>query len=372
MKGNTQLRQESIKKVLSEIRLNGPISKRELQKLTGFSWGNISSVTTLLMNEKYIMISGKQETYVGRKPEELEININDNYIIGIDFNSEGILAVLCDLKGRAVGEYRAEFDVKTVDYAIEKLYCMIEEILNDNKLKNIYCIALAMQGKIDAENGISVKISAIEGWRNIAICELIKSKFGIDTVMIHDPDCLLYNEKYSGVLSNKENALLLRIDHGIGIAIMLGGSMCNGITGEIDSIAVPVKDGWAVLRNIVKERYVEEEFFKCTSLKKSCDEIAALARSGDVESAQIFKNIGNALGFALNNAISLLNPKTVILYGAFTNYFDLFLPETERFFTQVLNEKMPEIKLSKAGNNAAAVGAALFAADTVIENLRFE
>ena len=45
MKGNTQLRQESIRQVLSEIKYNGPISKRELQDKTGFSWGKISFIS---------------------------------------------------------------------------------------------------------------------------------------------------------------------------------------------------------------------------------------------------------------------------------------------------------------------------------------
>lgn len=55
MKGNTQLRQESIRRVLSQIKYSGPISKRKLQDKTGFSWGKISFVSNLLLNEKYVM-----------------------------------------------------------------------------------------------------------------------------------------------------------------------------------------------------------------------------------------------------------------------------------------------------------------------------
>jgi predicted transcriptional regulator len=67
MKSNTQLRQESLKKVISVIREKGPISKRELQRITGFSWGNISSTITLLCEEVIISCSGKQETGLGRR-----------------------------------------------------------------------------------------------------------------------------------------------------------------------------------------------------------------------------------------------------------------------------------------------------------------
>lgn len=375
MKVNTQLRQESIKRVLSEIRQNGPISKRELQKITGFSWGNISSITALLNNEKYIMTSGKQETYVGRKPEELDININDNYIIGIDFNSQGILAVLCDLKGREIAKYETRFKEKNKNYALCELNALIGKIIKENEFKNIAYIAVAMQGKVDTENGISVRISAIKGWENVHVCEELKSRFGIDTVMLHDPDCLLYTEKYFGRLkgSTIENAILLRIDHGIGIATMLNGKMYMGIKGktcEIGTNFVPVKDTdkWDLLKNIIREDAVVKEY---ADLNKSCDDIARLARSGDSKAAEVFNKIGYSLGFALNNAISLLNPETVILFGDFIKYSDLFLNEAERVLEKASSEILFDMVLSELNNDSAAVGAALFAADRLIEKLNF-
>ena len=376
MKSNTQLRQESIKKVLFEIRENGPVSKRELQKLTGFSWGNISSVTSLLMNEKYIMTSGKQETYVGRKPEELDININDNYIIGIDFNSQGILAVLCDLKGRVITRKETVFGEKNYTYALNKLYSVIEKIISDNRLKNISHIALAMQGKVDTENGISVRISAIKGWENVPVCQLLKDRFNIAAVMLHDPDCLLYTEKKFGFFKGKDidNAILLRIDHGVGIAAMLNGKMYMGIKGktcEIGTNIVPIKgtDKWVLLKDIMREDAVSKAYGK-ENIK--CEEIARRARDGDNKAVKIFEVIGCALGVALNNTISLLNPETVILFGDFTKYSDLFLPPTKSELKHYLKDTAPEMVLSRLSGDAAAVGAALFAADMVIENLHFD
>lgn len=377
MKVNTQLRQESIKKVLFEIRKNGPISKRELQTATGFSWGNISSITTRLMNEKYIMASGKQETYVGRKPEEFDININDNYIIGIDFNSEGVLLVVCDLKGRVVSRYDFKFLQKDKDYAVSNLFDLVEKAISQNKSKNISYIAVAMQGEVDTENGISVKISGIKDWKNIPVCKLLKERFGIETVMLHDPDCLLYTEKNLAYLCDKSvnNAILLRIDHGIGIAVMLGGNMYMGNkskTCEIDKTVVPQKcGGWSLVRNLVSDKSVENIYFKDTNDRKSCSEIADLAHNGDEKAKEIFENLGTALAFALNNASGLLNPETVILFGDFVKYSPLFLSSTENLLKQLLGDECPEIVLSTLNNDAAAVGATLFATDKFIEKLKF-
>ncbi len=376
MKVNTQLRQESIKRVLSEIKQNGPVSKRELQKITGFSWGNISSITTLLLNEKYIMSSGKQETYVGRKPEKLDININDNYIIGIDFNSQGVLAVLCDLKGRKIEKYGTRFKEKNKDYALRALNALVEKVIKENPFKNIAYIAVAMQGKVDTENGISVRISAIKGWKNVPVCEILKTRFGIDTVMLHDPDCLLYTEKYFGRLRGSaiENAVLLRIDHDIGISAMLNYKIYMGVKGktcEIGTIFVPIKDTdkWDRLQNIIREDAIVKEY---GDLNKSCDDIAVLARNGDEKAAEIFKKIGYSLGFAVNNVASLLNPEAVILFGDFTKHSDLFLREAERVLQTAASEILFDVVLSELNNDSAAVGVALFAAEKLMEKLEFK
>lgn len=374
MKGNTQLRQENIKKVLRTIRQHGPVSKRELQKHTGFSWGNVSLITTLLANEGFIVASGKQDTGVGRKPEEFDININDNYILGIDFNSESVLAVVCDLRGRVVSSRHTLFKEKTKISALNELYLTIENLLSENIGKNISYIALAMQGKVDIERGISVKISEIEGWRDIAVCELVENRFHIKTVMLHDPDCLLYSEKCFGRLRDTEisNAVLLRIDHGIGIACMLGGKMYMGNrerTCEIGTTAVPTKNGWELVKNIVKEKAVENKYRALTNRTYSCAEIAAFAQKGDEQAKEIFSDLGETLGFAINNTVSLFNPDIIILYGSFAKYGDLFLEETESLLKKLCENEIVPIKFSGLDDKAAAVGATLFAADKVIEEL---
>lgn len=376
MKNNTQLRQESIKRVLLEIRQHGPISKRELQALTGFSWGNISFITAFLLNEKYIMISGKQETSVGRRPEKLDINVNDNYIIGVDFNSEGVLAVVCDLRGRVLKKYNAIFDIKNKDYALEKLFNLVDEIIHEYKNNSIMCISLAMQGEVDVKERTSVKISAIDGWENVPLCALLENKFNVKTLMLHDPDCLLYTERHFGMLESGkiDNSVLLRIDHGIGIACMLNGKMYMGNRGktcEIGTTVVPVKNGWELLKNIIKEKAVEKRYFELTNRTANCSEVAHMALKGDTYALTVFNDLGNALGFALNNVVSLFNPENIILYGDFTKYSDLFLNETKNVLTNLVGEDVPKILLSTLDSAAAAVGATIFAADEVIEELDF-
>lgn len=377
MKGNTQLRQKSIKRVLTEIRNRGPVSKRELQDITGFSWGNISSITAELYNDNYIMVSGKQETFVGRKPEIFDININDNYILGIDFSAKGVLAVLCDLRGRVVSKTTSLFPAMNYDSAINTLYSVIERILNNNKYKKILYIAIAMQGDIDYENGISLRINAIDGWKKIPVCKLVSDKFGINVAMLHDPECLLYTEKNYGLLEGVpiENAMILSLtNHGVGVSTMLNGKMYmgrRGRTSEIGNMIVPYGDGeFYVLDRIFKEKWIVDEYDSnvtaITALK-----IAEDARKGDQKAIKIFNNMGKALGYALSNASFLMLPEKVILFGSMCKYSDLFLESTLSQLKVLMGEESPTVLVSAFDENAAAVGATLYAADLAIKELEF-
>lgn len=378
MKGNTQLRQESIRQVLSEIKYNGPISKRELQDKTGFSWGKISFISNLLVNENYVMTVGKQETVVGRKPEELDININDNYIIGIDFYNDGILTVVCDLKGRVINKYQQDFAKQDYDTALETMFSLVKKAIYDNPKRNIIEISIAMQCDVDTENGISKGIRAIDGWKNVPVGKLLYDKFNIPALVLHDPDCLLYAERFYGSLRDDkvQNVALLRLDHqGIGIAALLDGEMFTGVNArkcEIGTIAVPDEEnGYRLLYSIISKNYIKREYFKLSGEKLSCDEIADLARSGDEDALKIFKHQAMALGFAFNSMISLLNSEKIVIFGEFSKYLDLILPDAQKVVRDLLYGQCPEIVISELQNEAAAVGAALCASDRVINGLEF-
>ncbi len=375
MNNNTLLRQESIKKVFSAIREKGPLSKRQLQELTGFSWGSISSITAVLTAGGYLTPIGKQNNGVGRKPQSFDISVEDNFIIGIDFNFHGVTAVLCNLNGKTVWEVEKVFHVKEKNYTLDILYSVIEKARRFLPDKKITAIAIAMQGTVDTKTGVSARIDGIDGWENVPIAELLQSRYGLEVLVLHDPDCLLYAEKYFGAIGGNgtENAVLIRMDHDIGIGVMYRGTILmsgRGATCEIGTMVIPVKTGRSVLKKIVSTIAVEERAAKQSGVKRTFEEIAALAASGDPAAKALFSEIGTALGFAINNVSILLNPEKVVLYGTVARHAELFRAELNNALKTVMGD-YPSVLISKLDGGAAAIGATLFAADLFVEKNHF-
>lgn len=378
MKGNTQLRQNNIKRLFSIIRSNGPISKRELQELTGFSWGNISSITTELEQSGYIMSVGKQKSFVGRRPEEYDVNISDNLILGVDFNHVGFLAVLTDMRGRVITSHRVTFEEETVDTALEKLFGCIENILSEYAASSVRYISFAMQGAVSAERISAAGIKGIKGWKNIPLAQLTEDRFGIKTVLIHDPDCIIRTEMHFGALTSPEinNAFLVRVDHGVGMSIMTERRLYTGSegrSGEIGYTLVSSGGNYSSLDSFVTEPSLIHNYKSLAGEKSgtTIGNIAELARKGDASALRVFDEAGRALGAALSNAVNLLYPEIIILFGSFSQYHDLYLETVNGMLKKYVYDADVEVKISELSDDAAAVGAALFASERVIEETDF-
>ena len=66
---NNKEQLSNVQQILLTIIENGPVSKKELQALTGFSWGFVSEKTNLLIENQYISSAVRNTKSVGRKTE---------------------------------------------------------------------------------------------------------------------------------------------------------------------------------------------------------------------------------------------------------------------------------------------------------------
>ena len=94
MDSKAALKRRNKKKILSSVRENKEISKRDLQRISNLSWSTVSMLTTELIDEKYLSVCGKQNLGVGRCPEMVSVNKKSHLIIGVDINTWAVK--ICD------------------------------------------------------------------------------------------------------------------------------------------------------------------------------------------------------------------------------------------------------------------------------------
>lgn len=213
--------------VFALIREQRGMTRKEIERATGLSWGAVSNITGRLIEEEYI-IECKQPggAGAGRIPHGLQPNAQNHMTIGLDVNSSGLSAVTMDLNGDVVeriGPFPAE---EGRDALLAQLEALTAQAVSRLRGRRIYCIGVAMQGHVDAERGISVSLPHCPDWKNVPVVQRLQERFGAPVFMEHDPNCMLYAASRQMEI---HDAMLVRVDRGIGMSVMFGGEIQSQI-----------------------------------------------------------------------------------------------------------------------------------------------
>ena len=225
--------------VLDIIQKNKEISRKEIIALSGLSWGGMTKIVNRLLEHGYV--TEKKAGHIGgggRTPSVLSVNSDRNFVIGLDINKTGLNAIVMNLTGETLKSYSAKVTSDNRDDFVDEVVSFVKKAYNDFKDKNVISTGVAMQGTVDSQNGISVKMPGIDGWNNVEIKKILENETGGRVFVEHDPDCLLYPHTQNSL---RENTVLLRIDKSVGMAVAVNGKIirATGIFEIAHTIAVP-------------------------------------------------------------------------------------------------------------------------------------
>lgn len=345
----TLARRSGIQVMFQTIKEYGPISKRELQAMTGFSWSRVSEVTNHLMAEGYIVAGEKQAT-AGRTADKLDINMHDNYCIGVDISSQNIFVLVTDMKGRAIEIFESQWVNWNHKQILEKLFEILDVAVEKYSKNHIRGIGFAIQGIVDISNGVSVYIDGIEGWENIPLEALVAERYQLKSVLVHDPDCLMKCEQSFGILRQKPSADVLLVHYnagvGIGMSIMANGQLYLGHNGRAGEIGCTILNVGSTEPSIQLKQYTNGNG-KTEDTEQLCGYIA-----GSVAIAN-----------------SLFNPERIILHTVGCPYWEQLYRHIGKQLQENSYNKEVKLQLSSLKRDAKAKGAALIVIDTIIDSL---
>ena len=380
----TDIKKNNIINILEVIRRPGTHSRREIQKLTGLSWGAVSTITAGLLEKGYIADTGEKETALGRKPSALDINYEDNFIIGIDLNILGLTVTVSDIKGRIKNENTKILQRSDKIYILNELTKILDSIiLRDFRDKNLLCIGIAAQGPVDMETGVSIFSPHFTKWENVNICEMLFKRYSIRAFIFHDPDCVLLAERLFSDYDT-QNPVLIRLDKGIGMSAVVSGGAFLGARGhssELGHVTIDAngpqcdcgKKGcfevFATSTGIVR-RFLEQAKQGARTSVRFNDpdsvtymEIYEAANAGDELCQKIYRSAGFHIGMAIACVINLFGPDEIILYGCIAEIHDIY----ENIMNETIREnvfyasRLPVVRYSRLDKNAAALGGGLSA-----------
>lgn len=331
------------------------MTRRQIEAATHLSWGAVSNVTSLLVRLGYIKEVKAENPGAGRTPALLEVNDAEHYIIGVDINTSGFRAVLVNLKNEAVYTTQSTPRCDSREEMLECIIHLIHDVLDYADNGNVLCIGIAMQGQVDAQKGVSVHFASCEGWADVPLAQILEDKLGVPVFLEHDPNCILYACSLPRQL---KEAILIRIDNGIGMAVMMDGKIFDrcGAFELGHTVAVPGGASCSCGNQGCLEAYATRNGLAALA-GMPFEELADRVRNHQM-SDELFRQMAGYLGIAVANTAKLLNIAEIVVCGDMLLYKDLFW----HHFVSCAAACHPEkLQFSATEVDNAAIGAALIA-----------
>lgn len=332
--------------VLRLIRRAGPITRRQIEAAIDLSWGAVSNATALLLREGYIKEVPVAATGAGRTPIALEADRERHLLLGLDVNRSGLVGVITDLTGTVVRRLEREPSAAEREEWIAEISELIGELLRLAAGRHVLAVGIAMQGAVDSTNGIAATFPA-KNWVDVPLAALLAERFSLPVYLEHDPDCILYA---ASAQRDLRDAILLRVDKGIGMAVMMDGKIFKRF-GAFEVGEMPVGDN----------RLADIATLTGAAARGQCtfDELICAAKRGEKTPVSVLNEAGEALGIAMDTLAGIFHIRDFLLCGRLTDHRALFEDSmqkaADRFATR------PPLHVDYTRVELAAVGAAMLA-----------
>jgi glucokinase len=241
---------------------------------------------------------------------------------------------------------------------------------------------VAVPGIIDEQRGVAAYAANL-GWRDVPLRDLLARRLGVPVALGHDVRTGGLAEGRIGAGRGADRFFFVPLGTGIAGAIGIAGRVeagAHGFAGEIGHIVVrpqgaPCPCGQAgCLERYASAAAVSEAWAAaCGDPGADAADCAKAVVSGDPNAVRVWQGAVDALADGLVTALTLLDPRTVIIGGGLAEAGEtLFTPLRAAVERRVTFQKLPSIVPAALGDSAGCLGAGLLAWDLLTTTDRTE
>lgn len=367
---------------------DGPISRAELARRTGLTRTTVSELVGAFVEQGLAREIGPGPSTGGKQPILLELVEDSRHVIGVDLGERAFSAAIVNLRGGILREVSHPVDGYDGTAAIELVYRLVDE-LTATASGTLLGIGVGAPGVIDTSSG-TIRWAVNLDWRDLPLGALLSERYGVPASVANDSRAAaLAVSLFSTDPGGTRNLVAIKVGHGIGAGIVLGGELLHGDghgAGEIGHIAV-VDDGAqcrcgrfgcletvassrAIVRaaNEAAERAPESTLGRLAAVNAATDgvpdltlaDVATALAEGDPEATSIVTAAGRYLGQAVAALVGILNIRRIVLLGSVTTLGEPWLAavrdEADRRSLGLLADATT-LEIDRPRGNAVVLGA---------------
>nr|WP_244284294.1 ROK family transcriptional regulator [Agromyces badenianii] len=303
--------------VLQTLYTEGAQSRADVARETGLTRVTVSDLVAALIAEGLVVELGQREDARPGKPATLiDVDREAFHIIGVDLSEHEVFrGAVVDLDGQILDRDEIARDGATGEAAVVLVERLVAKLL-DRTTTPVLGIGIGSPGVVDP-HGV-VRSAPNLGWSDIALQERIATRFALPVHVANDANVGVLAEHGS---SHHDDLLLIKIGHGVGAGLIIGGRPVIGggfAAGEIGHVVVGTDGG---PRCACGKDGCLEAWLAVPRLTAQLDELDELDERDEhhdgAASARddILREAGRRLGIVLAPVVGALNLSEVVLSG---------------------------------------------------------
>jgi predicted NBD/HSP70 family sugar kinase len=321
--------------ILSYIRKNGPVAKKELAEQLEISITSVTTFINELMAEGKVVQCGNAKSTGGRKSELFQSNPDAFYVVGCNLQVDRLTTVLLNFNGERLASSHQNYEPRDEWRTAELMRDAIRGICATYRItpQNLAGIGTCLPGVVNRATGI-VEAAPQLDWKHVNLRSVLH--FDLPVLIENEANAGIFGESHYGLAKGIKNGIYLSIGRGIGAGLMFNHRLYYGhsyLAGEfghliIEPDGLPCSCGhqgcWEGYASI-------PAFLRCYQ-ENSGESLPGFAQFLEQLSAknhfalQAVEEVGKYLGLGIANLVNGLNPELIILGGELTRVKDDIYP----------------------------------------------
>lgn len=221
------------------IKVNGPITKPEIAKITNLSLVTVNKTVDLLLKENKVKVSDVKDSSVGRRAQYFEINEELHYLIGLHYNCNRYIGAVANSIGEII--YRQEYalDTGSFETVMNDTFLALDGLAGFCEGHEIAAIGLGVPGVV--KEGVVTDIPNISCWEGLDVARLLEDRYKTTVFLENDINLAAMGVYYGPYKDRVDSLALVYLEQGIGCGIILNRELFKGATnfaGELGCLPV--------------------------------------------------------------------------------------------------------------------------------------
>jgi predicted NBD/HSP70 family sugar kinase len=374
------LRALNDRSALELLLAHGPLTRARLGELTGLSKVTASQLVERLEQRGLVERVGVSAGGRGPNAQLYAVVAASAYVVGMEIGPSGITAMAADITGSIIG--RAEVEAAVSDDPVGVVHTALQQVAGASSVPTgrIRHVVLGSPGVVDPGSGEVSFSWELPRWHR-GLLAALHADLRRPVRIENDVNLAAVAEHRLGAARGADDFVLFWVDRGLGLGVMLGGRLHQGVMGAAGEVGYLPVPGQPVTHGVSRRfkapfgelagadavrRLAREHGFRAGS---AADALRAAREAGEERNGELFDELARRLALGAVAFSVVLDPGLVVLAGSVGAAAGPELAQRLEREVQAIAPVAPRVVTAEVADDPVLHGALLTALDAAREEV---